>query len=93
MASVHIGVRHDDDATVANFRRVKILANAALQGLNQRANFLKAQHLVQARLLHVEQLSTQWKNGLQHVIAPTLGASTGGVTFNDEQFGAFHIIA
>ena len=93
MASVHIGVRHDDDATVANFRSVKVLANAALQRLNQRANFLKAQHLVQARLLHIQQLSTQRQNGLQHVIAPTLGASTGGVTFNNEQLGALHIVA
>ena len=93
MASVHIGVRHDDNAAVANFRRVKILANAALERLNQRANFFKAKHLVQARLLHIQQLSTQRQNSLQHMVAAALGASTGGVTFHNEQLGALHIIA
>ena len=91
--AIDIGVSHDDDAAVAEFRDVEVFADAALQRLNENANFFEAEHLVEARLLDVEELSAQRKDRLQDVIASALGASACRVTFNDEEFRAFYIIA
>jgi len=52
--AVHIGVGHDDDLAVATFGQVKILANAAAQRTDDRANFLVAEHFNEVGLLDVQ---------------------------------------
>ena len=91
MTSVNICIGHDDDAPVAKLGVIKVFTDTALQSLNQRANFFKTQHLVEARSLHIQELSAQWQNRLANVIAAALGASTCAVTFHDEQFSLLHV--
>ncbi len=56
--TVHVRVRHDDDLVVAQLGDVEIvLADTGAERGDQAADFLVPQHLVVARLLHVEDLS------------------------------------
>ena len=91
VASVHVCVGHDDDAAVAQLGVVEVLADAALERLDQRADFLEAEHLVQARALHVEELSAQRQDGLVHVVAAALGAAACAVTLDDEELGLLDV--
>ena len=90
--AVDIGVGHDDDAAVAEFRDVKIFSDSALQRLNEDANFFEAENLIQACLLNIEQLSTQWQDRLVDMVAATLGRSTCGITLDDKELGLLDII-
>ena len=56
--AVHVRVRHDDDAVVAKFLDVEILAaNAAAKRRDQRADLVACQHAIEARLLDVQDLA------------------------------------
>src|SRR6185295_5733001 len=66
VGAVHVGVRHDDDAVIAQFRRVELVAaDAAAERRDERANLLVAEHLVEARLLDVEDLALDGEHGLE----------------------------
>ncbi len=43
-----------------------------------------AQHLVQAGLLHIQDLSLEGKDGLEAPVAPPLGRATGRITLHQE---------
>ena len=68
-----------------------VLADAGSQGGDQGANFLVAQHLVKARLLHIQNLSAQGQNGLVAAVAALLGGAAGGVALHQEQLAALGI--
>src|SRR5207253_9920994 len=54
----HVGVGHDDDAVVAQLRQVEFFApDAASQRRDHRPDLVAAQHLVEPRLLHVQNLA------------------------------------
>src|ERR1035438_6457232 len=64
--SVDVCVGHDDDAVIAQFIDVEIVPpDAAAQGRDQGAHFGGSQHLVEARLLHVEDLALERQNRLR----------------------------
>ena len=55
VAAVHVGVRHQDDAVVAHAGRVVVLApDARPQRGDEGHDFPAGEHLLEARLLHVE---------------------------------------
>ena len=89
VAAVHVGVGHDDDLAVAAFFHVEIVADAAAQGADDRANFLVAEHLHEVGLLDVEDLTLEGEDRLNVGIAALLGRATGGIPFDQEDLGVF----
>ena len=87
MGTVHVGVRHDNDGVVTQLVRIEFaLADTATKGSNQRAYFGAGQHLVEACLFHIQDLTFQRQNGLGTAIAALLGRATGGVTLHQVEF-------
>src|SRR5262249_31554640 len=85
MTSVDVGVRHDDDAVISKLRNVEVVfADSATERGYQRAYLCRGEHLVEARLLHVQDLALQRQDGLSSAIPPLFGGSTGRVTLDDE---------
>ena len=90
MRAVHVGVRHDDDAVVAQLADVEAAllrlaaADAGAQRGDQRADFLAAQHAVEAGALDVQDLALQRQDRLELAVASLLGRAAGAVTLDDE---------
>ena len=102
MRAVHVCVGHDDDLVIAQLINVEsplilaialilILAiaraNAGANGSDHRTDFAVLEHLVQSRLLHVDELAADRQDRLKFPVAPLLGRSTGRVALNDVQLG------
>ena len=84
--AVHVGVGHDDDAVVPELVDVEVLgADAAAERGDHRLDFVAAEHLVEARLLDVENLALDRQDGLETPVASLLRRSTGRLTFDDVQ--------
>ena len=85
VGAVHVRVGHDDDAVVAQLVGVELfLADAAAERGDERAHFLRREHLVEARLLHVEDLALQRQDRLELAVAALLGGAACGVALDDE---------
>ncbi len=88
MGAVHIGVGHDDNAVVTQFVGVVFLApDATAEGGDERADFLRTDHLVETRLLDVEDLALERQDRLGAAITPLLGGTARRVPFHQKQFG------
>src|SRR4051794_14327470 len=82
--AVHVGVRHQDHLVVAGALEVELVAHAGPDRRDERLDLLVAQHLVDARTLHVEDLAAQGQHGLRVAVATLLGRAAGGVALDDE---------
>ena len=83
--AVDVRVGHDDDAVVAQLVDVEfVAADAAAERGDQRADFGRGDHLVEARVLDVQDLALQRQDGLGATVAALLGGATGGITLDDE---------
>src|SRR5205823_4161705 len=75
-----------DDAVVPQLRDVEVLrADAAPERSNHRLDLVAAEHLVEARLLDVQNLALERQDGLEPPIAPLLGRSAGRFALDDVQ--------
>src|ERR1019366_4153363 len=93
VAAIDIGIRHDDDLVVAQLGHVEIvLADTGAKRRDQAADFLVAQHLVVARLLHVEDFSLERKNGLEAAFASLFGGAAGAFSLDQENLAEFGIL-
>ncbi len=86
--SVHVGVGHDDDLVVAGLLDVEgALAlgvpDARPDGRDEGADFLVREHLVEPRLLGVDELAAQGKDRLVAPVAALLGGAAGRVALDD----------
>ena len=79
--AVHVGVRHDDDAVVAQPRQVDVVVHPRADGGYHRADAVVAQRLVGARLFDVQYLAPQRQNRLRIAVASALRRAAGGVAF------------
>ena len=80
MRAIDVCVGHDDDAVVSQFGKVKGAAavlNPCAERNDQRADVIAPQDLVDACLLHVEQLAAQREDRLEATIASLLCRTTG----------------
>ncbi len=85
-AAVHVRVGHDDDAVIAQLGEIElVLADAATERGDQRADFRRRQHLVEARALDVQDLALQRQDRLGATIASLLGGAACGIALDDEQ--------
>ena len=90
--AVDVGVGHQDDLAVANLGGVEVvLADAAAERGDHGADFFVAQHLVVARLLHVEDLALERQDGLEAAIAALLGGAAGALALDQVEFAAIGI--
>ena len=85
--AVDVGVRHQDDLVVAQLLDVELVADAGAERGDQRLDLGVLQHLVDARLLDVEDLAAQRQHRLRRAVAALLGRTAGGVALDDEHLG------
>ena len=92
MASVDVGIGHDDDLVVAEFLQVERLA--VLLGADRHAqrrehvlDLLVLPHAVLLRLLDVQDLTAQRHDGLEIAVAARFGRAACRVTLDEEDFG------
>ena len=78
MCAIDVGVRHDDDLVVAQLVDIEIVAadTGAKRG-DECADFIRGQHLVEARAFHVEDLATQWQHRLIGAVARLFRGAAG----------------
>src|SRR6266487_427278 len=84
--AIYIGVAHDDDTTVAQFRHVEVFINANTDGGNDILDLLIFEDLVESHALNVQDLTTQWQDGLKVAVAPLLGRATCGIALDEIEF-------
>jgi hypothetical protein len=87
--AVHVRIGHDDDLVVAQLFEIEralalAVADARADGGDHRADFVVLKHLVQARLLDVDELAANGQDRLELPVAPLLGRAAGGITLDDE---------
>ncbi len=81
--TVDVRVGHDNDAVVAQlFGTVLFLADAAAERGDQRGDLGRAEQLVEARLLDVEDLAFQRQDRLELAVAPLLGGAAGRIALD-----------
>src|SRR5690606_10514301 len=94
VAAVHVGVRHQDDAVIAGLvRLVVLLADARAQRGDERDDLRAGEHLLEAGLLHVQDLAAQREDCLVATIAALLGTAACAVTLDDVQLALRGITA
>ena len=92
VASVHVGVGHQDDFAVAQFGGIEIFfADAGAERRDHGANFFVPQHLVVARFFDVENFSLERKDRLEAAVASLFGGAACGLAFDQEQFAAVRL--
>src|SRR2546428_349490 len=63
--AVHVRIRHCDDLVVADLREVELVPDARADRGDERPDFLVLRHLIEPRLLHVDDFSAKRKDGLE----------------------------
>ena len=86
--AVDVRIGHDDDAVIAQFVRVVLIAaDAAAQSGDQRGHFLGREHFIEAGFLNVEDFTLQRQDRLILAVTPLLRRAARGVPFHQVQFG------
>ena len=83
MRAVHVCIGHDDDLAVAALREVKLLADARAERRDHRADLGIGKDLVEACLLHVEDLAAQREDRLEPSVASLLCRAACRVALDD----------
>jgi hypothetical protein len=74
--AVHVRVGHDDDAVVAQLLEVElVLADAGAERRDERRDLHRREHLVEARLLDVQDLALERQDRLVLAVAALLGGA------------------
>ena len=92
--AVHIGVRHDHDAAVADFFGVhlRLAGLEAADGRVERGDFLRGQRLGAVGLFHIQNFSAQGQNRLKGAGAPLLRRAAGRVALHQKQLAFGRIL-
>src|SRR5215831_14855882 len=83
MGAVDVGVRHDDDLVIARLLELELVLDAAADRGDDRANLLVRQHLVDARLLDVDDLAAERQDRLEFATTALLRGTTGGIALDE----------
>ena len=90
--AVNVGVGHQNNFSVANFRGIEVFfRDAGAERGDQAANFLVGEHLVVARFFHIQNFSLERENGLEAAVAALFGGAAGGFSFYQKKFAAVGI--
>src|SRR5579864_4916012 len=92
VASVDIGVRHQNDLAVTHFRGIEIIfCNAGAERRDHGANFFMRQHLVVTRLLDIEDFSLERQNRLEAPVAALLRRAACRFALDQEQLATVRV--
>ena len=96
MASVHIGIGHDDHLVVTQLGEVERLAvllraDGHAECSVDVPDFLAFEHPVVHRLLHIEDLSPERKDGLSHAVTALLCRTACGVSLDKEKLAFLRV--
>ena len=90
MGAVHIRIGHNNDFIIAESADIKVIAVAfgksAAKGVNHGFNFRIGKNLINARFFDVQNLSADWKNGLKMTVSGGFCRTSGGISFDNENF-------
>jgi hypothetical protein len=81
--AVDVGVGHDHDLVVARLREVELLADAAADRGDDRPDLLVGEHLVDARLLDVDDLARSGRIAWNSRFSAHLGRAARGVALDE----------
>ncbi len=84
MGTVDIGVRHDDDAFVAQALLAIGITDTTSQGLDQITQFLIGADLVGRGAGDVEDFAAQGQDSLGFTLPALFGRTAGGIPLDDE---------
>src|SRR6266487_3271150 len=84
--AVHVRVGHRDDLVISDLREVELVADPGANGGNERPNLLVLKHLVESRLLDVQDLPAQREDGLELAPAPLFRGPSRAWALHDENF-------
>ena len=90
MATVHIGIGHDDYLVITNLfqvqrLRVVLCTHRYTHGTEDILDFLAFENLVVHGLLHIQNLTTQWEDSLIITVASLLCRTAGRVSLDEEK--------
>ena len=87
MGSIHIGIRHDDDAMIAEFLDIVVFfADARAQCRDENPDLFVGQHLIETSLLDIEDLSLNRQDRLDRAIPALFGRPARRIPLDDEDF-------
>ena len=86
--AVDVRIGHDDDAVVAQFIRIVLIAtDTAAQRGDQRRHFLRREHFIEAGFLNVKDFTLQRQDRLVLAVTTLFSRAARGVPFHQVQFG------
>ena len=85
VGTIHVCVAHQNRLVIANPGDVEILRDPRAKRGDERPDLRRGEHLVQPRLLDVQDLSAQRQDRLRAPVAALLGRTAGAVSFDDEE--------
>src|SRR5262249_38089498 len=84
MRSVNIGIRHNDDAVIADLLDIKVVpTDTSPKGGDEHLDFLAAEHFVEARLFDVQNLAPERENSLEITVTSLLRRPSCRVALNE----------
>ena len=90
--AIDVRVAHEDDFAVADFRRVKIVADAGADRRKNIADFFVLQNFMKTGLLDVQNFSFERKDRLESPIAPLLRAAARRISFHKIEFAMLGVV-
>ena len=91
MASVNIGIGHDDDFMVAQFFYVKVFSKAGSKACDYRLQLVVVHYFFRAHFLNVEHFSPKRQNGLDFWVASFLCGAARRVALDYVDFAHFGV--
>ncbi len=92
MASVHVGIRHNDDFMIPELIGVELLPDARPQGGDDGLELVVSIDLVRPGLFHIQHLSPKGQDGLEAGVPPLGGGASGGVALDDIELSQLRVI-
>ena len=84
--AVHVRVGHDHDLVIPELGDVELLGpDAGAEGGDEHLDLVGGEHLVEPRLLHVQDLALERQDGLVLPVPALLGRAAGGIALDDEE--------
>ena len=92
MASVHVGVRHNDDFMIPELIGVELVPDARPQGGDDGLELVVSVDLIHPGLFHVQHFAPQGEDGLEPGIPALGGGASGGIALDDINFRQLRVV-
>ena len=92
MASVDVGIGHNDDLVITKFGNIKILMDSGSEGSDHCLDLFVSVNFIQTCLLNIQDLTTKWKDRLCGTVSRCLGRTTRGISLYDINLTVLRIL-